>query len=42
MKFGNENIPIDNDNVVIENLENKKLPVHNVNAIIDNVKNENS
>ena len=47
MQFGNENVPIDNDNarienLEIENLENGILPVHNVNCMIDHVKNDNA
>ena len=45
--MGNENIPIDNDNVGIENLENENLenemlPGHNVNCIIDHTEHDNA
>ena len=46
MHLGNENVPIDNDNVRIENLENKNLGNemllgHNLNCMIDHVENDN-
>ena len=40
--MGNENVPIDNDNARIENLENEMLPYHNVNCMINHVKNDNT
>ena len=40
--MGNENVPIDNNNVGIENLDNEMLPGHNVNCMIDHVKNDNA
>ena len=47
MQLGNENVPIDNDNGRIENLENENLenemlPDHNVNCTIDHVEHDNA
>ena len=42
VQLGNENLPIDNDNARIENLENEMLPYHNVNCMINHVKNDNA
>ena len=45
--MGNENVPIENDNAKIKNLENnffenEMLPSHNVNCIIDHVEHDNA
>ena len=42
MQFENENVPIDNNNVGIENLDNEMLPGHNVNCMIDHAKHDNA
>ena len=42
VQLENENVPNDNDNVGIENLENEILPGHNVNCMIDHDEHDNA
>ena len=42
VQLGNANVPIDNNNIGSENLENEMLIGHNVNCMIDHVKNDNA
>ena len=42
VSLGIENVPIDNSNVKIENLQNENLIIHNMNVMIDHVKIKNA